>query len=201
MGGAEWLGSGEAGCMPAVPSCAESNGGCDVHSNCTDTVAGPECGPCARGYHGSGRTSCRDTDACFWQPCFPGVPCTDLPPPTERAGFTCGHCPEGYVGDGIVCTLCALQLHLDATANSQKTVYRAYSNKLRGTIGISNQSCVNNQGVVFQWSGASSTGDLMLLTAERNQANTLLLTIPKHSFELNTAYLLQLRARFRGNPQ
>jgi hypothetical protein len=35
-------------------------------------------------------------------PCFAGVACTDLPPPS--LGRTCGACPSGYTGDGISCT-------------------------------------------------------------------------------------------------
>ena len=36
---------------------------------------------------------------CAPDPCFLGVPCTDL-----IASFSCGPCPGGYSGDGVNCT-------------------------------------------------------------------------------------------------
>ncbi|XP_055547230.1 cartilage oligomeric matrix protein isoform X2 [Wyeomyia smithii] len=39
------------------------------------------------------RESCQSSN-----PCFPGVHCYDT-----QAGMRCGHCPRGYVGDGINC--------------------------------------------------------------------------------------------------
>ncbi|CAH1226389.1 MUC4 [Branchiostoma lanceolatum] len=46
-----------------------------------------------------------DIDACAanFAPCFPGVNCTDLPPPADVDGYECGECPDGYTGNGTVC--------------------------------------------------------------------------------------------------
>ncbi|XP_078693848.1 uncharacterized protein LOC144923323 isoform X2 [Branchiostoma floridae x Branchiostoma belcheri] len=59
---------------------------------------------CAEGYTGEQCES--DIDACEenFDPCFPGVTCTDLPPPADMEdGFTCGDCPLGYEGNGTSC--------------------------------------------------------------------------------------------------
>src|SRR5688500_11973988 len=53
---------------------------------------------CDAGYEEDGG-NCVDVDACAASPCFPGVACTDLPPP--ELGFTCGACPPGTRGDGV----------------------------------------------------------------------------------------------------
>ena len=59
---------------------------------------------CKDGYTGSFCDS--DLDACEEnsQPCYPGVTCTDFPPPANETGFQCDPCPSGYSGDGIDCT-------------------------------------------------------------------------------------------------
>jgi Leucine-rich repeat (LRR) protein len=49
----------------------------------------------------TGATTCRETDGCRDDPCFPGVKCHDVPAP--GAGFTCDPCPSGYTGNGIEC--------------------------------------------------------------------------------------------------
>ena len=58
---------------------------------------------CQGGY--TGRFCDSDIDACEMngQPCYPGVKCTDLPPPANASGYTCGPCPSGYTGDGAQC--------------------------------------------------------------------------------------------------
>jgi len=58
---------------------------------------------CSSGY--TGRFCENDIDACTYngQPCFKGVTCTDLSPPANITGYTCGPCPSGYSGDGENC--------------------------------------------------------------------------------------------------
>lgn len=68
-----------------------------VGVECTDTIFGPECGPCPWGYVGDG-TSNNCTETCLLDPCFASVGCTDTP-----TGPECGSCPPGYEGDGIEC--------------------------------------------------------------------------------------------------
>lgn len=58
-------------------------------------------GTCGPGYHWDG-TSCTNIDGCSPNPCFVGVPCTDVAPPDT--GYICGACPSGYSGDGETCT-------------------------------------------------------------------------------------------------
>ena len=42
-----------------------------------------------------------DIDDCRMNPCFPGVSCSDLPPPSR--GYKCGPCPPGMTGNGSQC--------------------------------------------------------------------------------------------------
>lgn len=53
----------------------------------------------------SGKLCETELDACVVNgpPCFPGVKCTDLPPPAGVNGFSCGLCPSGYTGNGKNC--------------------------------------------------------------------------------------------------
>ncbi|OGQ80130.1 MAG: hypothetical protein A2289_12935 [Deltaproteobacteria bacterium RIFOXYA12_FULL_58_15] len=83
-----------------IDECATANGDCNEHGICTNTDGGHTC-VCASGYTGDGG-NCSDFDACASNPCFAGVTCTDLAPPSTS--FTCGSCPTGYTGDGITCT-------------------------------------------------------------------------------------------------
>jgi len=64
---------------------------------CTDTIFGPECGPCPDGWVGDG-TKDNCTETCQTDPCFPGVECLDGP-----VGPICGLCPAGYQGNGAEC--------------------------------------------------------------------------------------------------
>lgn len=58
---------------------------------------------CQGGY--MGRFCDSEIDACEFngQPCYAGVACTDLPPPANVSGYTCGPCPTGYTGNGAQC--------------------------------------------------------------------------------------------------
>ena len=42
-----------------------------------------------------------EVDACQSGPCFPGVACLDLPPPSDD--FDCGACPRFFEGNGRQC--------------------------------------------------------------------------------------------------
>ena len=55
---------------------------------------------CTAGYTGD---LCEmDSDGCLQQECYPGVTCTDLPPPSISG--QCGPCPTGTSGNGMICT-------------------------------------------------------------------------------------------------
>lgn len=94
-------GEGKSLCVLAV-SCVSNNGGCDPLVECTRTgISSSVCGPCPPGYAGDGHVACVEIDGCASRPCYPGVECSDAPPPS--AGFTCGPCPPGMAGDGVFC--------------------------------------------------------------------------------------------------
>ena len=69
----------------------------ELRSICTDTIFGPECGPCPAGYSGDGKKN-NCTVTCALDVCFEGVECTDTP-----TGPVCGSCPVGYQGNGKEC--------------------------------------------------------------------------------------------------
>jgi len=98
---------GDGSSCTAVSGCETDNGGCDPLTECQDLGAGASlCGPCpAQGYvAGDGSSACVEIDGCkvpVENPCYPGVTCTDLPPPSD--GHTCGACPSGMEGDGTAC--------------------------------------------------------------------------------------------------
>ncbi|XP_078725598.1 uncharacterized protein LOC144942673 [Lampetra fluviatilis] len=54
---------------------------------------------CSAGY--TGQFCNENLNACTTNPCYPGIDCTDLPPPS--LGYKCGPCPAGYTGDGENC--------------------------------------------------------------------------------------------------
>lgn len=49
----------------------------------------------------SGRFCANDVDGCVELSCFEGVTCEDIEAP--GIGASCGHCPEGFMGDGQKC--------------------------------------------------------------------------------------------------
>ncbi|XP_044174744.1 uncharacterized protein LOC114975818 isoform X3 [Acropora millepora] len=59
---------------------------------------------CQGGY--TGRFCDSEIDACEvnGQPCYEDVVCTDLPPPANETGYTCGPCPSGFTGNGAECS-------------------------------------------------------------------------------------------------
>ena len=44
-----------------------------------------------------------ESDPCSLNPCNPLVSCTKVDRTLDPAGFKCGKCPAGYLGDGINC--------------------------------------------------------------------------------------------------
>ncbi|EDV29248.1 uncharacterized protein TRIADDRAFT_19226, partial [Trichoplax adhaerens] len=55
---------------------------------------------CSAGWNGDHCTV--DFDSCANFPCYENVTCTDNVAPLT--GYTCGSCPQGYTGDGILCS-------------------------------------------------------------------------------------------------
>ena len=81
-----------------------ANAACDPNP-CFDGVAcaevpdGYQCDACPAGMEGDGE-SCADIDGCEVSPCFLGVTCSDVAAPGD--GATCGDCPDGFFGNGII---------------------------------------------------------------------------------------------------
>ncbi|XP_035689592.1 von Willebrand factor D and EGF domain-containing protein-like [Branchiostoma floridae] len=68
-----------------------------VNGTCTDLLNGYNC-TCAEGYIGT-RCDVSVNNRCALAPCFPDVSCINL----EDGGYSCGRCPEGYIGNGYQC--------------------------------------------------------------------------------------------------
>ncbi|RDD39381.1 Mucin-like protein [Trichoplax sp. H2] len=89
---------------PIVNMCnCTSNGQCMFNAAVGEAFAVVPC-KCSAGYTG---LRCENNiDACLANPdaCYPGVKCTDQPPPAGINGFTCSPCPAGLNGNGSTCT-------------------------------------------------------------------------------------------------
>ncbi|XP_077455153.1 uncharacterized protein LOC144073307 isoform X1 [Stigmatopora argus] len=71
---------------------------------CVDAANGFTC-ICPPGMTG---VTCRqDVDECASHPCFPGVDCAN-----SLGSFSCGVCPPGFFGDGVVCTSSRVRVDL-----------------------------------------------------------------------------------------
>ncbi|KAK3289438.1 hypothetical protein CYMTET_3117 [Cymbomonas tetramitiformis] len=203
-------GSGRSGCTP-VTDCSNNNGGCWVGageaegfaSECTDSDLGSVCGECPSGFEGNGASVCVDIDGCAAAPCFEGVQCADIPAPD--VGYTCGRCPEGYRGDGEECILCHLRVAIEHTTVVGGVVGRkGWERGAREVIagnnrGLDSEECVNTQGMRFWWSGASSDGSVVELSAARHTADTLVLNLPKADLVVWRTYSFQLVVALVGN--
>ncbi|KAK3271989.1 hypothetical protein CYMTET_19689 [Cymbomonas tetramitiformis] len=99
-------GVGPQGCFENP--CFFQNGGCDPMVECRVALSAEgsythECGLCPEGLEAqAGGSVCVDLDGCAdVGVCFTGVECTDVPAP--GSGASCSECPEGFVGDGVMC--------------------------------------------------------------------------------------------------
>ncbi|KAL5007409.1 hypothetical protein ScPMuIL_016215 [Solemya velum] len=83
-----------------IDECADSNGGCDVHSKCTNTVGSFVCGSCEEGYVGSSDYGCFPADFCSFgkHNCINTTECVYLGPGLYKC-----ECKEGYAGTGKYC--------------------------------------------------------------------------------------------------
>ncbi|XP_074618589.1 uncharacterized protein LOC141877470 isoform X2 [Acropora palmata] len=81
-------------CVPAEDSDPVNTNSKFVYMGCA----------CQGGY--TGRFCDSEIDACEvnGQPCYEDVVCTDLPPPANETGYTCGPCPSGFTGNGAECS-------------------------------------------------------------------------------------------------
>ncbi|KAI8498003.1 hypothetical protein Bbelb_239470, partial [Branchiostoma belcheri] len=106
----EFLATDDAGAAtlasPDVTVCScHNNGTCNWEATLAERSNGfavASC-DCLLGFDGD---ECEtDTDGCSVTPCYPGVSCTDAPAPlaADSAGYMCGACPAGMVGDGQSC--------------------------------------------------------------------------------------------------
>ncbi|XP_078619241.1 mucin-like protein [Branchiostoma floridae x Branchiostoma japonicum] len=95
---------------PVVYMCScRNNGSCNTTSGMDPSLVTDDekfvvldC-VCQDGYTGEKCETDLDACAANFDPCFPGVNCTDLPPPADVDGYECGECPTGYQGNGTIC--------------------------------------------------------------------------------------------------
>ena len=193
-----------------VTSCEENNGGCSMDPLVDCIQPSPEedptCGPCPEGYSGSGDTACVDIDACSPDyppnggaaPCFPGVVCTDAPPPSLE--HSCGACPVGYSGDGAACSLCDTSVQIvSSNINDGGSARRSQPITIDGHLYGMEAGCNGEGGHKFQWTVVSSDN-----TVKYDTSAALLpkLTIPKKSLPVlpkGRSYTATLQACLSGN--
>ena len=84
-----------------IQPCLTGEDDCDTNAVCSHTGPGQHSCACGTGYSGNG-TYCYDTDGCAGSPCHALSQCLDELAP--NVGYTCGACPQGYVGSGESCT-------------------------------------------------------------------------------------------------
>ncbi|KAK3284360.1 hypothetical protein CYMTET_7991 [Cymbomonas tetramitiformis] len=144
----------------------------------------------------------------------PGVRCTDVRAPDD--GRLCDYlgpvatvpwgCPEGYHGDGVECTLCRVSVQIvDSTVKDgveqRAGWFKGQRTQLTGQLdGLNHPNCTNQQGTIFVWEGVASDESILNLTAARNKANTLKLSIPKRDLVVGLNYQLSLTAYMPGAP-
>ncbi|XP_066303433.1 mucin-like protein [Branchiostoma lanceolatum] len=95
---------------PVVYMCScRNNGSCNTTSGMDPSLVSDDekfvildC-TCQDGFTGDECEADLDACAANFDPCFPGVNCTDLSPPADVDGYECGECPAGYQGNGTVC--------------------------------------------------------------------------------------------------
>ncbi|KAK3273214.1 hypothetical protein CYMTET_18539 [Cymbomonas tetramitiformis] len=212
-----YIGSGETTCE-LITTCAMNNGGCWygrgdeawASTTCKDISDGTECGACPPGFTGTGVTGCIDTDGCAEDPCFAGVTCVDVKAP--GTGHTCTYqgvdwrCPEGYKGDGMSCTQCAMISSITDSTIAEGKTNRIGSDRGERVLivgqltGLDSPNCTNIQGTTFEWTGTASDSSKLVLTAERNKANTLKLNMPKTDLQVKLSYQVAMTSYLVGNP-
>ncbi|KAK3275912.1 hypothetical protein CYMTET_15988 [Cymbomonas tetramitiformis] len=193
-------------------------------------LVGRKCGPCPAGYEGDGATCrdvdecAEDADPTFGG-CFRdssiGVvtECTNVKRSVDAPrGRTCGACPEGYKGSGETgCTLvttCAMSnggcwvgsgkhSRFNTTCTDIPGVGTECGECPPGFSGSGDTGCIDIDGCVLEPcfpGGVASDESILNLTAARNKANTLKLSIPKFDLVVGLNYQLSLTAYMPGAP-
>ncbi|KAI4467407.1 thrombospondin [Holotrichia oblita] len=85
-------------CSVGMAKCSSHPVDCYPGVECVDTLSGPKCGSCPRGYKGDGLNCEKIHVTCAEKYCASGVQCHELP-----HGAVCGVCPRGYTGNGEYC--------------------------------------------------------------------------------------------------
>lgn len=80
-----------------INECEVNNGGCALHTTCTDLEGGYECSACPEGFQGDAVTGCVNINECLVNNggCHPTNDCQDVP-----GTHHCVPCPPGYEGTG-----------------------------------------------------------------------------------------------------
>jgi hypothetical protein len=92
----------EEGAIDCLPCDEDHYGvGCQHECACVNGDCDPTDGTCECDSGWEGSQCDIDINGCAADPCFEDVHCTDLRAP--QTGFQCGKCPDGFMGDGIIC--------------------------------------------------------------------------------------------------
>eukprot|EP00232_Nephroselmis_pyriformis_P030277 CAMPEP_0182856724 /NCGR_PEP_ID=MMETSP0034_2-20130328/2611_1 /TAXON_ID=156128 /ORGANISM="Nephroselmis pyriformis, Strain CCMP717" /LENGTH=3059 /DNA_ID=CAMNT_0024987855 /DNA_START=82 /DNA_END=9261 /DNA_ORIENTATION=- len=219
-------GDGLIGCKPET-TCAESNGGCDALSNCTNTPLGSSCGDCpSPGFSGSGDSSCTDINGCADKPCFVSndgaftVPCADVSGfDVEASGDGRDHtccvgpgdggpefcCPPGFQGDGTSCSMCEVSVWIKDTTLVDGVAKRAVDFRAFAEMVAMEDGCNPKGGYKWQWSLESSDPAFKMQLDSPDllnitKANSKDVFIPKKSLPSGTGtYTIKVQVCLAGN--
>ncbi|KAK3236732.1 hypothetical protein CYMTET_53144 [Cymbomonas tetramitiformis] len=132
-------------------------------------------------------------------PCFNNdVECSDF-----AAGFTCGDCPIGYLGDGVDCQLCSLSALVQGSTAHEGLLLASQELHVSATAQLEDDGCTISSGISFRWSVTAQGyySSALDLDPRVTYSDTAALRLPSGYLRAGpNPYLIQVAACVRGFP-